>query len=113
VHSQPATIRAHVRPTVPALVAEQAGEDRPEGDVVAGSDPVDPFTHARHHSGSLVPHHHARPAPASRPEVAVDVRAADPRRMDGDHDLAGARDGIGPLLEAQLFGAVVDEGPHR
>ena len=81
-------------------------------DAVADGDPLDVVAGRQHRADELVADREARldrhPA-----VVDVEVRAADPARLDPDHRIVGGDDlGIGLLLDPNLLGRLKGDGAH-
>ena len=91
------------------LLAARAGgagaaDHEREHDVATG--------HPRDGADRLVTEHERRLPRPGMPAIGVQVRAADARHADIEHDLPGARHRIGQLLQRELRAAAPDERPH-
>src|SRR5208282_1174379 len=90
-HSQDLAVVAQIHISTTTVVAGAAKDGRVEGDSVAFGEAAYSVPHGGNCSGSFVPHHYWRNAPARGAVVTVDVAAADAASGHAHEDFTAAR----------------------
>src|SRR5438093_1548880 len=98
-------------PRAPAAGA--AGEERIHGHATTGPLRTRTARGGHHRPGELVPHDERRDAVGHPSEVALDLRAADPRRLWLDDDRIDAEARLVDLLDRHAPRTAPDERAHE